>query len=384
MHDTPAFFRQLTDKYLTDTITASEKELLFSMISEGAYQSELEQLLAEVWERPVTGGEDIAVREQIFDNIRTQQKKVRQLRIRRWSAAAAIALVLGAAGTVFFLQREHRSPQPLAAVQPGSQKAVLILGDQSQVPLDSSFSRTLQQGGATVSQKGGQLIYTANSQPSGAVTFNTLQTARGGQFRLQLPDGTRVWVNAGSTVRYPAVFPANERHITVTGEAYMEVQADKRPFLVSTQHETVQVLGTAFNINAYEEEPSTLTTLLSGKIRIVNNHQTAVVLAPGQQAAVSHQASTEIPVAEADPDQAIAWKNGYFDFENERLDVIFRLLSRWYDVQFVAEGKAAGLQFSAVVTRTSSLEEVLSVLSATGAVNFSREGNTIRARVITP
>lgn len=352
------------------------------MISEGAYAPELEQVLADVWERPLPGEEDVVVREQIFDRIKTHQKKVKQLTIRRWSAAAAAVLLLGAAGTLFFLQQRRQSVQPpvIATVQPGSAKVMLVLDDQSELPLDSNGSRTFRQGAATISQNGGLLVYTTNSQPAGTPTFNTLRTARGGQFRVQLPDGTRVWVNAGSSVRYPTVFPANERHIEVTGEVYLEVQADKRPFLVSTPHEKVQVLGTSFNIHAYEDEQYTLTTLLSGKISVVNKKQTTVILQPGQQSAVSHQAVAAIPVTETDTRQVTAWKDGYFDFENEKLEVIFRLLSRWYDVEFVAEGEAAKLQFSAVVTRSSSLDDILSVLSATGAVTFSREGNTIRAR----
>lgn len=381
MQETSALFRQLTNKYLADTITATEKGLLFVMLRKGIYQPELEQMVADVWEHALDE-EDVVLREQLFDSIKRHQKKVRRLHIRRWSAAAAAVLLLAAGGSFFLFQQNHRSGPngPLAGNRYGGNKVTLILGDQSQVSLDSTSLRTLHQGTVTVSQNGGQLVYTANEQPSGRPTYNTLRTARGGQFRLQLPDGTQVWINAGSSVRYPTDFPVNERRIDVTGEVYMEVQADKRPFFVVTPHETVQVLGTAFNINAYEEEQSTLTTLLSGKIRIVNNQQTTVTLQPGQQAAVC--ASAAIQVKEVNTEQAVAWKNGYFDFENERLDVIFRLLARWYDVQFVAEGKTAGLQFSAVITRSSSLDDVLSVLSATGAVNFSLEGDTVRAREI--
>ncbi|MBC9930007.1 FecR family protein [Chitinophaga qingshengii] len=378
MHETSELFRQLTDKYLADTITAPEKELLFSMISEGACLPELEQIVAEIWEQPLTAGEDIVLREQIFNNITARRTKVKQLNIRRWLAVAAAVLLLGAVGTMLLLKKDR--PAPLAVVQPGG--AVLILGDQSQVPLDSNGNKVMSQDGAHVVQQGAQLTYTAASPASGTLTYNTLRTAVGGQFKLILPDGTHLWINAGSTVRYPAVFSGNERQIEVTGEVYMEVQPDKRPFSVSTPHETVQVLGTAFNISAYNEEPYTLTTLVSGKISVVNSNNTTVTLRPGQQATVSHQPATNIPVKEADIEQVIAWKNGYFNFENERLSAIFRLLSRWYNVQFEAEGKVADLQFSAVIARSASLDKVLSELAATGAVNFSREGNIIRAREV--
>jgi ferric-dicitrate binding protein FerR (iron transport regulator) len=276
---------------------------------------------------------------------------------------------------MFLFSRDQKKQLSLL---PGD--AMLVLGDQSQIRLSSNGHQVIHQGGATIVQQGEQLTYTANNAASGALTYNTLKTAIGTQFSLVLPDGTRVWINAGSSVRYPAIFPYNKRQIEVKGEVYMEVQPDKRPFLVITPHETVQVLGTAFNLQAYSEEPFTFTTLVSGKIRIVNNHQTAVTLRPGQQAMVSHQpATTAIRVNQAATEQAMAWKDGYFDFENKKLEDIFRLLSRWYDVQFETDPNTRNLQFSAVIARSSSLKEVLSVLAATGAVKFSKQGNIIRA-----
>lgn len=378
MNETSPLFRQLTDKYLADTITAAEKEVLFSMISEGTDAPELEQIVANIWEQPLTAEEDIDLREQIYDNITTHRKKVKQLNIRKWVAAAAVVLVLGTAGAVFFFNKHPQ--QTLATLSPGS--ALLILGDQSRVPLDSAGNKAMNEGGTQVVQQGTQLTYTASQPASGTLTYNTLQTAVGSQFKLILPDGTHLWINAGSSVRYPAAFADNERKIEVTGEVYLEVQPDKRPFLVTTPLETVQVLGTSFNINAYNEEAYTLTTLLSGKISVINQNKVTVTLQPGQQSLVKGTPTTNIPVKAADVEQVMAWKNGYFNFENERLEEVFRLLSRWYNVQFKAEGNTANLLFSAVIAHSSPLDKVLSELSATGAVSFSREGNTIKARAI--
>lgn len=383
MQKTPAQFRQLIDKYLADAATAEEKAALFNMIRQGDYVRELEQMVAIVWATSEEEQEDPALREQIFDKLKAHHRKVKRLKIWRWSAAAAVLIFLGVAGGILLRTQPLTPPSStLTSVQPGSNKAVLVLGDQSEVPLDSIGNRVINQGGTTVSQQGGQLVYTAGSQPSGGATFNTLRTTRGGQYRLTLPDGTRLWINAASAVRYPTAFLAQERRIEVSGEVYIEVQPDQRPFLVTTPHETVEVLGTDFNINAYEDEHFTLTTLLSGKIRVLNNQQATVMLKPGEQAVVSHQTATAIPVKEVDTEQVVAWKNGYFDFENERLSAICRLLSRWYNIEFEVEATAANLQFSAVIARSSSLDQVLSALSATDVVRFSREGNTIKAHTV--
>lgn len=374
MQHTSELLHHLTARYLADDISVSGKNTLFSIISKGTCIPELEQIVAGIWKQPLADEEDTALGEQIFEGITAHRKKVRQLKIRRWMTAAAAVLLPAAISAMFLFSGNQKTPPSLLRGQ-----AMLTLGDQSQISLSSNGHQVIHQGGTTIVQQGGQLTYTANNAVSGALTYNTLKTAAGAQFNLVLPDGTRIWINAGSSVTYPAIFPDNKRQIEVKGEVYMEVQPDKRPFWVSTQHQTVQVLGTAFNLQAYSEEPFTFTTLVSGKIRIVNNYQTAVTLRPGQQAIVNHQsAATTIPVNHAAIEQAIAWKNGYFDFENKKLEDIFRLLSRWYDVQFEADPNTRNLQFSAVIARSSSLEEVLSVLAATGAVNFSRKGNTIR------
>lgn len=379
----PEQFQQLMDKYLTNTITTREKRQLFGMIREGVYLPQLQEMMEEIWGQPVEGKEDLVLREQIFEQIKGRQRKVRRLRVwQRTAAAAAVLMLIGAAGYIFLSRPGGvRGQASLAAIQPGSNKAVLILADNSQVTLDSGGHRVINQGAAVVSQQGGRLVYAAGN-PLPGISYNTLRTGRGGQFSLVLPDGTKVWVNAASSVRYPTAFPDKERRIDVTGEVYLEVKQDPRPFVVSTPYETLQVLGTQFNINAYEDEGATVTTLLSGKVRVSNRNAVAVILQPGQESAVTHQASSVIPVRTADTEQAIAWKNGYFNFDNERLDVILRLLSRWYDIKFETDDAAAALRFSAVMERSSSLEKVLSALSATGAVEFSLQNNHIKARLV--
>ncbi|WP_143306184.1 FecR family protein [Chitinophaga vietnamensis] len=378
----PDQFQQLMDKYLTNAVTAAEREQLFALIRQGDQEPRLAQMIDDVLQLPIEGGEDLDLREEIFAALQARRKPVRRL-LPWWriGAAAAVLLLLG---TVYYYQT-HKAADTTSVrtvnfslIRPGTNKAVLTLADGSSIALDSNGHQVIQQGQATISQQQGQLVY--NSQAAAAAGTNLLQTPRGGQFRLVLPDGTKVWLNAASSVTYPTAFTGTERKISVTGEVYLEVAPHDQPFIVVTADQQVQVLGTQFNINAYEEEAATRTTLLSGKIKVMNS-VSGVVLKPDQQALVMHQASPTIPVREVDAGQVIAWKNGYFDFENERLDAVLRLLSRWYDIDFDTDPAAAGLKFSAVMARTSTLEQVLSMLSATGAVTFSEEGRKIKVHV---
>ncbi|HVI44123.1 MAG TPA: FecR domain-containing protein [Chitinophaga sp.] len=376
----PDQFQQLMDKYLTNSVSAGEKEQLFALIRQGDYRAGLAQMIDDALEMPADGEEDLALREEIFAQLQASRKPVRKLK--PWPRIAAAAAVLLLLGAVYYYQVFKPVAVPgvrrvnFSQIKPGTDKAVLTLADGSTVALDSNAHQVIRQGAATVSQQQGQLVYNTPGHVV-AASSNKLQTPRGGQFRLELPDGTLIWLNAASSVTYPTAFTGEERKITITGEVYLEVAPDEKPFIVSTLHEEVQVLGTQFNINAYEEETATRTTLLSGKIKVMNG-AAGIVLKPGQQAVVKHQASSAIPVREVDAEQVIAWKNGYFDFENERLDAVLRLLSRWYNVDFDTDPAVAGLTFSAGIARSSTLEQVLTTLTATGAITFSDDGKKIK------
>lgn len=377
----PDNFRQLMDKYMTNSVSAAEKEELFSMIRQVEHQSELEQIIDDALEVFVEGEEDLVLREEIFTRLQARRQPVKKLKVWRYAGAAAVILVL--LGTAFYRTLKPEATLPgkitvISHIRPGTDKAVLTLADGSRIALDSNGHREikLDQGAATASQQHGQLVYNA-ADNAADVGYNTLQTPRGGEFRVVLPDGTRIWLNAASSVTYPTAFIDGERKISITGEVYLEVQPDDKPFIVSTPHQQVQVLGTQFNINAYEEESVTKTTLLTGKIKVLHKTDN-VVLKPGQQAVIMHETSSAIPIREVDAEQAVAWKNGYFDFENEHLDVVLRLLSRWYNIDFETEKVVARLKFSVAMARSSSLDQVLSALAATGVVTFFKEDNRIK------
>lgn len=382
-------FQSLMDKYLTNSITAKEKEFLFAMIRSRQYMPTLEKAVEEALETPMEIPEDMALREEIFAYVQAHKQPVKQKRYWPRYAAAAALLLLIVTGAYYWLQPSAPSPRPAAGyistAKPGANKAILTLADGSSITLDSAGNRQLQQGATSVRQQGSQLVYDVQGSGPG-ISYNVLRTPRGGQFQVTLPDGTKAWLNAASSVRYPTAFTGKERKIEITGEVYMEVSpfntgtAEAMPFVVVSAHQQVTVLGTQFNINAYEEEGTTSTTLISGKVKVAaQNGNAGIILAPEQQAVIAHNSAiTAIPVKQVETSKVIAWKNGYFDFEEERLAVVLRLLSRWYNVDFEADPAMLHLKFSAVIARSSPISEVLSLLSATGAVKFREEGNKIK------
>ncbi|MBV7532892.1 FecR family protein [Chitinophaga sp. sic0106] len=293
-----------------------------------------------------------------------------------WSAAAAIALLVA---TGIYLRQERQQPiiasaQAPALIVPGSDKATLTLADGSTIPLDSATNQVFNQQGSIAQLQNGQLQY-AQQDTNAAIRYNTLTTPRGGQFRLMLPDGTKVWLNAASAITYPTSFEKNKREVTVKGEIYFEVAAHQQwPFQVKTdRNTTIEVLGTSFNINAYTDEAGIKTTLISGAVK-VNAGGRAAVLRPGQQAMVS--GADKISISQADTTAILAWKRDAFYFQDADIPAVMRQLSRWYDVTIVYKGALPAKRFQGEIQRRLPLADVLEGLQASG-LHFRVEGRNI-------
>ncbi|MBV7529645.1 FecR family protein [Chitinophaga sp. sic0106] len=309
-----------------------------------------------------------------------RQPRLSLLRSKAFRYAAAAALLIGIA--IFYWQRQHTTTPTIALgetapIAPGKDGAILTLADGSQLVLDSTGNGVVaNQNGTQVILQNGQLAYNAAGQ-SGAATFNTVSTPKGRQFKLILPDGTKVWLNAASAIRYPTSFSGQERHISLQGEAYFEVAAnDKAPFKVTAgDSTTIEVLGTSFNVNAYTNENSIRTTLLSGAVRI-NAYRHTATLKPAQQAAVK-PATTQLAVLNAvNTDQVMAWKNGLFNFENASLDEVMRQLERWYDIEVVYEKGIPPTRFGGEINKQNTLQDVLQILEGSN-VHFQLEGRKL-------
>lgn len=315
-----------------------------------------------------------------------------------WFKIAAAAVVLFFIGIVIKheVKKDTEAEQTVnqihqKIIHPGGNKATLTLSDGSKISLtDASNGIIAKQAGINITKtKNGSLIYTIGNASAGKKDlYNTIETPRGGQYQINLPDGTKVWLNAESSLRYPATFDQGKRLVELKGEAYFEVakRLDKNgirlPFKVKTElgtgrNQEVEVLGTHFNINAYRSEPSNKTTLLEGSVRIKNlQSNKAGLLKPGQQSSIS-SASPLIFISEVDAGEAVAWKEGFFSFNEENLETIMNKIARWYDVEIDYRGNKINKNFGGRISRFNSVNEVLDMLQTTGAVHFKIEGRRI-------
>jgi len=301
--------------------------------------------------------------------------------------AAAIILLLGVA-TYFWLTvkgpeqelaRDHggNTAAPLTDIGPGSDKATLTLSDGSTILLDSATNGTLAKQGGTqvVKLADGSLAYQPGESPDTKVFYNTMETRRGGKYRLILPDGSKVWLNSASSIRYPNVFSGHERKVEITGEAYFEIAKDvHQPFKVSNGEMVVQVLGTEFNINTYIDESAVKTTLVSGSVVISKGGQSKQLNA-GEQLSIGN-GSDRLLVSKPDLDEVLAWKNGLFNFKSADIYTVMRQLSRWYDIDVKYEGNAPGLKINGKMDRGLKLSEIIEFLGKM-EIKFKMEGRTI-------
>lgn len=262
-------------------------------------------------------------------------------------------------------------------VLPGGDKAMLTLADGSTIVLnDAQNGNLVQQGNTKVIKLDGKLAYNAANAGIGEILYNTISTPRGGQYQVELPDGSKVWLNAASSLHFPTAFVGKERRVEISGEAYFEVAKNKSmPFIVSVNGSEIQVLGTHFNVMAYNDEDAVKTTLLEGSVKFASGNNSSL-LKPGQQAQLTTEGQVKV-VSDVDVDEVVAWKNGMFDFEDASLGTVTRQLSRWYDVDIVNQNKNIEDLFVVEMPRSSKLSDVLKVLELTGNIKFEIDGKKI-------
>ncbi|MCR8559790.1 FecR family protein [Mucilaginibacter sp. BJC16-A38] len=306
----------------------------------------------------------------------------------RWFQIAAALLVFGTAALVIFNKnisnqttKKHAFDQQSAAIVPGSNKAILTLAGGKTIVLKNAANGLLAQTGAgnVLKTNNGQILYNAANKTEAAASqdnINTLSTPRGGTYQVVLSDGTKVWLNAASSISYPVAFTGKERHITLTGEAYFEVAKNKEmPFYVSTNNVQIRVLGTHFNIAAYGDDNEVTATLLEGAVQITKNNAHSM-LKPGQKAIINNN-SDNIAVSEANIEDAMAWKNGYFIFDDDDIIGIMKKVSRWYDVSVNYQGSVSDQKFGGTFYRSKSITELLQYLGKIGKIHIMIEGRRI-------
>lgn len=399
----------LLHKYLKDELSSEEKKRLDSWVSQSAINRAIFQ---EVSNKDIVTSE---VKEyyHLLQQIEEIRKRHTAERTRvvdmfskktmwpRYVAAASVILFITIGG-YFYLNKEK--PQQVATtpattpsisndIPPASNKAVLTLSNGSRIILDSAGIGTIAQQEKTTINKihDGELVYESSHLPltthHSPLTYNIVSTPRGGKYQLILPDGSKVWLNAASSLRFPIAFTSNERKVELTGEAYFEIATSislsangqkKRPFIVSVNGTEVEVLGTHFNVNAYSDETQIRTTLLEGSVKITpSGSAQAKILKPGQQAILN--TSNDISVVNKEhPELAIAWIKGKFAFESASFKSMMQELSRWYDVQVKYEDNVPTKTITGEVDRTIPLSELLSTLEKMGNMRFKIEGRTVK------
>jgi ferric-dicitrate binding protein FerR (iron transport regulator) len=396
--DTPfQRLKYLFQRHQNGEATAAERREFMDMVRAGAHERDLQQLIDEEIEgagepEQITApplSEESAGR--IFSRIvapgvdGTTRTPVRQMAT-RWIRWAAAAVVLAAVvGIPLLTVRKQQAPMVIHMPEkydapPGKKAAVLTLANGQQIVLDSAGGAAIgRQGNITVVNLKGMLAYqTAASHELRATSepaYNTLTTNAGNQYQLVLPDGSRIWLNAASSIKFPVNFSKKERSVEITGEAYFEIAPDsRRPFLVHHGDMTVQVLGTHFNVNAYADEQAVATTLLEGSVKVIcgNDH---TLITPGQQVQLCSKGMYVWD--NVNVEEIVAWKEDQFYFRRADIRSIMRQLSRWYNIKVNYEGQDIGERFYAKIPRSVPLSEVLKALSMTGKVHFRTGDRTV-------
>ena len=376
----PDRLRYLMRQYIDGRCTREEMEELYAAIA-NTENEELSGLLDPEFNatQPGPGVKDVDwdhLFQRIVKTPPVPQRRIKVALIRKYAAAAAILLLAGIGGFYWYQQKQdapalaknNNSRQIRQDVKPGTNKAVLTLADGSTITLDSAGNQQLQQGNTAVHQQGGTLQYNAAGQAT-VISYNTLTTPRGGQFQITLPDGTKVWLNAASSLRFPVAFTGKQREVTLTGEAYFEVVHNAvMPFKVQVQGMEIVDLGTRFNIMAYPDEAAIKTTLAEGAVG-VSDGKRETLLKPGQQAVLARQGAGGIKVKTVDVEQAIAWKNGEFYFDHTSIYEIMRQVARWYDVE-VNYQDSLDAYLSGNIRKNVNVSEVFRMLELAGNVRF--------------
>lgn len=330
---------------------------------------------------PLYAKQEDAHREIILKRIKKEVKTSRPRTIKMWrNIAAAMAIIFTIGIGLLFLRHQQTRPENTTRIMqdgtiPGKNIATLTLSSGRKLILSDAIDEDLIKETGVEVQKAanGQLIYKQIDHKNiDHLTYNTLTTSRGQQYQLILPDGSHIWLNSGSSVKFPVSFAGlKERKVFISGEVYFEVSKDqRRPFRVISEGQQVTVHGTHFNINGYQDEPESKTTLLEGSVDI-----NGTLLKPNQQAVLGKDELKVIPV---DAENVIAWKDGYFRFSDESLESIMRKVSRWYDVDVVFEDPSLkNTEFGGVMTKYTKVSKVLEMLELTGEVSFDLKGKKI-------
>ncbi|MFN0292567.1 FecR family protein [Pedobacter helvus] len=374
---------ELFQKYVDKSITEEEYAELFVYIRNPETK---EQVLAFMDEHNKKVQSDALVHEidwdGMYQNITNPKKSDAGKRNSFWRYAAAAAVFVIGSFSVYYAYQPKEKKEPLAYrndVLPGGDKATLTLADGSQIALSqNSTGQVATQGDIAIHRDAkGQIVYMVKgNEQDDSEQINILSTPAGGKFSVVLSDGSKVWLNASSSIRFPAAFSKQSRRVEVKGEAYFEIEKDAaRPFYVNNGSSEIKVLGTHFNVMAYPDEYRSELTLLEGSVQFTKNGHSEL-LKPGKQILFTENDS-ETKQVNANIEEVMAWKNDLFVFNNTNIDEVMKELVRWYDVKVKFEGEKPDISFTGVIPRNANVSKVLKALELTGDVVFGIENKVI-------
>jgi transmembrane sensor len=389
-------FHKLLDKYIAGEASHEEEQRLlnfygsFNNPAESGLGKDMNDLSNKIFEK---------ISENISPDEGYPKSAINFYYLKSISIAAMILLTI-TTGIYFYSNRTIQKEEQFVEISvkndilPGNNKAILTLADGSKISLDDAANGLLASQGniAITKTESGEIIYEENhisklKNVSDQSVNNTIQTPKGGKYQVRLPDGSKVWLNSASTLSYPTAFTGTERKVKLSGEAYFEIASNKKiPFRVESDGQIIEVLGTHFNINSYDDEDFTKTTLLEGSVRVILNSKLNVLgktrmLKPGEQS-LTNSSQSGIRIENADTEKAIAWKNGYFKFNNTPIQQIMREVERWYDVELVYEGNMPTDEFTGFISNEVNISAVLKILEQSGGVKFSVKGKRIKVKMI--
>jgi len=369
-------FLKLVEKYLNGSASPEEIEAVENYYAAFSDDPDVTDSLNEDEISELKG----SLRQKIDYRIDRTARVLPIYRQRYFQVAATIVLV--SLLSLFAANKLRHKPTEFVAqnrdLAPGGNKATLTLADGSKIDLNSIKNGvSTAQPGARFVKESGQLAYNSadNNAQAVAESYNTLTTPKGGQYQLTLADGTRVWLNAASSLKYPTAFAGSERIVELTGEAYFEVAHNaKQPFKVRTANQAIQDIGTQFDVNSYADETDSRTTLVEGSVKVINA-KGETMMKPGQQYLLKTDGLSELK-DNVDTDEVTAWKNGMFQFNNADIRTIMRQVARWYDIDVEFKGEVPNYTYHGKISRNSNASQVLKILELSG-VNFTIEGRKI-------
>ena len=383
---TPAAFQALVQGYKDGRLTEAEWSVLREALAEGRYDYLLEEDIRQTFEKEDAANWSSAKEKKLWREIQhlttgSAKPEKQTARVFLWFGRAAAAVVLLLAGGFYFFHGKEKKQVPMEVavrpVPPGGNRAYLVLASGQRITLDSMNRITIpSQGGVQVLQPDSGLLTYMPGGESADIVYNTVTTPRGGQYQVLLADGTRVWLNAASSLRFPTAFPGKERWVELSGEAYFEVKHNSaQPFRVKAGGQVIEDLGTSFNVNTYDDETVARTTLIEGSARVTGTGKRNVTLTPGQQAQWKTDGEISL-VGGVDTEDVIAWKNGQISFANADFQSLMRQVARWYDVDIHYTGAVPKAHFFGILNRNVYLSSILEYLRHNGT-HVRQEGKDI-------